>query len=1334
MSPNRLLALGLEGGHYWRDVSPPFPPTSPLAQSIATCFEAKADAQALRDTLPALQVRPEEEAQLACSLLKLQLARLGDEVERTRLQSTAARLLEWYRSGEGARLSQATPELAALWVEAAATLASFEARRFSLALKDCWAARDDLAALEMAIGGLSPDGDARVEFARCLFHLRLAKLGRAASRAEFASRTAVLTRAWTNPEQLAAWLGPDEGLRALWEVLTPMLQAFFAQNPPEPTPTAEEPSAAAPAPTPAAPPQDEHVTLAVAPVERVPDLAGLKAPRRTPPLQRDRATRRPTEPGTDPARPALERPDAFAAAPTAPVFDAARPARPSRPVAASPDTVPTPAPLPPPPASAPRPVGGDGLFTADLLSAAMASPPQPAPRGRDTPTQPTAEPATTRDARAVPPRRPLSDTWPQDVQDTLDNLSDSPPPRRADGTRPSAPAARTAGQDTRRGAASAPPPAPQPPASAEDSAFEADWSRAVGEPSGVQGEAPRAAPRQPVETQPLAVAPATLPRTSPTVVGALRGGPLDVTGPATTPSMEPAQTPPASAPRAGPAESAAPQGGEPDAQWTAAATAALDATWPATTPTAGEPAPAPLATTGPSAFPDAEERTPIGTPGPGARRPLDDARFALPVDELALTPPAGLTPPHELPPAPLDTTWPAAPPDVDALAHTPPAGTSRPDELPSVSLDDTWPPARAHAEALEHTPPAGTSRPDELSPASLDDTWPPARAHAEALEHTPPAGTTPPRELPSAPLDTTWPAAPPDVDSLAHTPPAGTSRPDELPAAAPPDVDVLLHTPPAGTTRPDELPSAPVDTTWPAALPDVDVLLHTPPAGTTRPDELPSAPHDTTWPAAPPDVDSLAHTPPSGTSRPDELPSAPLDTTWPAAPPDVDVLLHTPPAGTTRPDELPSAPHDATWPAAPRPVGPALRAPTPFTDDLERTPSAGTPAATPTPEPAWPAARATPPAPPDDTWPPAAPAPEPIDAALEFESGEAPLAGGAYQGSSPTLHGEPPPPDSEAWHESPRPRPPPEAFLEAEVVTRTPPDGSPVLDIEVTADDSTPFGSPQLDADLIDAAVDALATTATSESPLLTDEVTLEAEAPAPAPVAAPPPPPPEEEAEVVEAVELAPPTIAPVARPSGPPPPPQMTPTHGLPRASPQPPSRPSRPPQRVSLDVELTDYEPDVPTMAFWQHTIKVLDLLPVPGVQRVARRLLPAETKEERQNLTAFVQSIDAAMHIPDARAFACLLELTCAGQQKEKGLFGKVNEQRKEAFARAFRHLAPTPEAAARAVAWFDFDGPMTEAELWQGLEVLMNFLAWCGREQKSPVDPQAQAAYLGLPPA
>ncbi len=181
----------------------------------------------------------------------------------------------------------------------------------------------------------------------------------------------------------------------------------------------------------------------------------------------------------------------------------------------------------------------------------------------------------------------------------------------------------------------------------------------------------------------------------------------------------------------------------------------------------------------------------------------------------------------------------------------------------------------------------------------------------------------------------------------------------------------------------------------------------------------------------------------------------------------------------------------------------------------------------------------------------------------------------------------------------------------------------------------------------------------------------------------------------------------------------------------SPPPKPKPSRP-QRVSLDLELGPYDPDAAALAFWQFAVKTLDLLPMPGQVRVAQRLLPTETKEERKVLTDFIDACGPHAQVPDARAFACLLSLSMAGQMKEKTLFGKPNEERTESFRRAFAFLAGDSEAAARAASWFAFDGPMTEHELWQGLDVLLSFLAFCSRNELSPLDAKAQATFLRAP--
>jgi hypothetical protein len=84
---------------------------------------------------------------------------------------------------------------------------------------------------------------------------------------------------------------------------------------------------------------------------------------------------------------------------------------------------------------------------------------------------------------------------------------------------------------------------------------------------------------------------------------------------------------------------------------------------------------------------------------------------------------------------------------------------------------------------------------------------------------------------------------------------------------------------------------------------------------------------------------------------------------------------------------------------------------------------------------------------------------------------------------------------------------------------------------------------------------------------------------------------------------------------------------------------------------------------------------------------------------------------------------------AGETKEKSLFGQANPRRKEALEAAFSMLSPHPEAAGRAAVWFEMDGTETQLALARGLELLVPFLAFCGRESLDPLKPETITKYL-----
>ena len=163
-------------------------------------------------------------------------------------------------------------------------------------------------------------------------------------------------------------------------------------------------------------------------------------------------------------------------------------------------------------------------------------------------------------------------------------------------------------------------------------------------------------------------------------------------------------------------------------------------------------------------------------------------------------------------------------------------------------------------------------------------------------------------------------------------------------------------------------------------------------------------------------------------------------------------------------------------------------------------------------------------------------------------------------------------------------------------------------------------------------------------------------------------------------------------------------------------------------NLDVSLEEDDPDAETLAFWKHTVKELSLLPDPSTPRVAKRLLNADGRAERKQLTEYLEGLDSWMQVDDARSFAALIKLMLAGQLKEKSLFGQANTRRSEAFAEAFGLLAGSPRSAGHAAVWFVMDGPETLSALHRGLEVMMRYLAFCARENKDPLDTAVQKSF------
>jgi hypothetical protein len=198
-----------------------------VTDAIARCAAVVRDLDALRDALHELRLSSDPRAQLATALFDLDRARRGDPDARSNMRQVADALLVFWREGTGEALAAGHPELRRLWNEASGLLVSFEEQRLARLLEACWEARKDAARLAAAVANLQPDGDRRVEFARCLYHLELARLSVHSSRAEFTARVGLLTEAYEDEAVAKELIGKDPGLEHLWRELVPYLDEFF---------------------------------------------------------------------------------------------------------------------------------------------------------------------------------------------------------------------------------------------------------------------------------------------------------------------------------------------------------------------------------------------------------------------------------------------------------------------------------------------------------------------------------------------------------------------------------------------------------------------------------------------------------------------------------------------------------------------------------------------------------------------------------------------------------------------------------------------------------------------------------------------------------------------------------------------------------------------------------------------------------------------------------------------------------------------------------------------------------------------------------------------------
>ena len=198
-----------------------------LTQSIDRCASALGDIPRLKHEVTALKATGEGLAHFASALFELELARRGDPESRQQLSHLAEVLLVFWRDGSGDALSQLHPATQSLWQSVAPMLLQFEGKQFDVTLVKLWKVRAEPNLLHPLVMTLGPVGSHRVEFARCLYHLELARQGIHSSRAEFAKRVSLLSDAYQDQAIADELIGTDGGLRQLWGEVKPYLDEFF---------------------------------------------------------------------------------------------------------------------------------------------------------------------------------------------------------------------------------------------------------------------------------------------------------------------------------------------------------------------------------------------------------------------------------------------------------------------------------------------------------------------------------------------------------------------------------------------------------------------------------------------------------------------------------------------------------------------------------------------------------------------------------------------------------------------------------------------------------------------------------------------------------------------------------------------------------------------------------------------------------------------------------------------------------------------------------------------------------------------------------------------------
>lgn len=197
-----------------------------LSRSIERCATS-ADVSRLKEEVQLLKTNGDGRARFAAALFELELARKGDAECRGAITRLAEVLLVFWQDGSGQELSKLHPSVERLWQSVTPMLVQFELRRFELGLVECWKQRTQAPLLKVAIENLGPAGNQRVEFARCLYHLELARQGVESSRAKFAQRAGLLAEAYRDSAFAAELVGKDAGLLQLWSDLKPYLDEFF---------------------------------------------------------------------------------------------------------------------------------------------------------------------------------------------------------------------------------------------------------------------------------------------------------------------------------------------------------------------------------------------------------------------------------------------------------------------------------------------------------------------------------------------------------------------------------------------------------------------------------------------------------------------------------------------------------------------------------------------------------------------------------------------------------------------------------------------------------------------------------------------------------------------------------------------------------------------------------------------------------------------------------------------------------------------------------------------------------------------------------------------------